>query len=73
MLKKTEYFSSAIHGVNDLDHAILQATKKRDTFLGSQKDAIDSIDEEDIKIAPFSNQTVAVVIKLTYYPKFIQQ
>lgn len=69
MLKKTVYFISLNRAVADLETATQDAIKKRDAFMLKNEDVIGSIDQEDIKVATYSNQTLAVIIQLSYYPK----
>lgn len=73
-MKKTEYFTSSSVRFNDLNNAVQDAKKKRDTFLIENKEQIAKIDSEDIKVVsgnPANNylQNVMVIIRLTFYPK----
>ncbi len=70
-MKKTEYFTSVNHGIQQLEIAIETVKVKRDNWLAKNGNLIAKIDNEDIKITPWSgnNQYVFVTILLTYYPK----
>lgn len=70
-MKKTEYFTSANHTMQQLEIAIGTVKVKRDTWLVKNESLIAKIDNEDIKITPWNgnNQHVFVTIQLTYYPK----
>jgi primosomal protein N'' len=70
-MKKTEYFTSANHTVQQLEAAIETVKVKRDTWLAKNESLIAKIDNEDIKFTTWNtnNQHVFVTIQLTYYPK----
>ena len=66
-MKTTKYFASQNFPNHQMREAVNDATSLRDTFLVENKNLIDEIDCEDIKIE--SNQNYAfAVIKLSYYP-----
>lgn len=73
MLKKTEYFLSELGGVHNIQHCVNQAVDKREIFLKKNTLSIASIDEEDIKVITNTNQTICVIIQLSYYPKVTEE
>lgn len=70
-MKKTEYFTSVNHTMQQLETAIETVKVKRDTWLAKNERLIAKIDNEDIKITTWNtnNQHVFVTILLTYYPQ----
>lgn len=73
-MKKTEYFTSSSVRFNDLNNAVEDAKKKRDSFLNENEEKIAKIESEDIKVvsgSPANNylNNVMVIIRLTFYPK----